>query len=522
MAATFTVSEVSSSLKSSPTPPQQLIPARGVVTLSGYGIAVRVNRAHLVLEDGVGLHRRHGRFARVGHGLRRVVVISADGFVSLAALRWLTDQKIAFIMLDRNGGQIMSAGPSGTRDARLRRAQSVSVLTGAALPIAHGLIAEKLRGQEDLVRQVFQNNDAAQAIAVRREAVASALTVADLRMIESRAALTYWTCWRSVRVVFPVNERTRVPEHWQMFGVRISPLTGSPRVAVNPANAILNFLYAMLEGEARLAAIAVGLDPGLGLMHADMPTRDSLACDLMEAVRPQVDAYVLRWLTQHTLRREWFFEERNGNCRLMASFVERLSETAPTWARAIAPVAERVAKGLWATMRKPAGWREPTTPLTQRHRRTAKRQQEPLPPAIEPAKPPRVCQDCGTGMKSGERRCRRCHRQSLRTQMAMIAEKGRQTSQLPQARSKHSRSKRRQDEATAAWDPSTQPAWLTERVVVERVLPRLRELTAHAIASNLDISTSYAAILKRGIYRPHPRHWRVLAGLAGIDEQSNS
>jgi hypothetical protein len=41
---------------------------------------------------------------------------------------------------------------------------------------------------------------------------------------------------------------------------RISPLTASPRLAVNPPNAMLNYLYAVLESESRLALAALGLD----------------------------------------------------------------------------------------------------------------------------------------------------------------------------------------------------------------------------------------------------------------------
>jgi len=96
---------------------------------------------------------------------------------------------------------------------------------------------------------------------------------------------------------------------------------------------MLNYLYAILEAEARLAAAALGLDPGIGLMHVDSPARDSLACDLMEPVRPQVDAYVLDWISREPIRRDWFFEQRDGNCRLMASFAVRLSETAAMWGR---------------------------------------------------------------------------------------------------------------------------------------------------------------------------------------------
>ena len=87
--------------------------------------------------------------------------------------------------------------------------------------------------------------------------------------------------------MFPRSDLKRVPDHWLMFGTRQSPLSGSPRLAVNPPNAILNYLYAVLESEARLAAAALGLDPGLGMVHVDTKARDSLACDLMEPIRPR-------------------------------------------------------------------------------------------------------------------------------------------------------------------------------------------------------------------------------------------
>jgi len=85
----------------------------------------------------------------------------------------------------------------------------------------------------------------------------------------------------------------RVPDHWRNFGSCISPLTGSPRLAANPPNAILNYLYALLEAEARGAASAMGLDASLGVLHSDTPHRDSLALDLLEPARAQVDSYVI-------------------------------------------------------------------------------------------------------------------------------------------------------------------------------------------------------------------------------------
>jgi CRISPR-associated protein Cas1 len=58
----------------------------------------------------------------------------------------------------------------------------------------------------------------------------------------------------------------------------------------------------VVEAEARLAALAVGCDPGLGLLHADLRSRDSLACDLMEPVRSAVDAFVFETLSSRVFR----------------------------------------------------------------------------------------------------------------------------------------------------------------------------------------------------------------------------
>ena len=97
-----------------------------------------------------------------------------------------------------------------------------------------------------------------------------------------------------------------------------SLLVASPRRAVNPANALLNYLYSLLEAEARLALLAVGCDLGFSVIHAEQPYRDSFALDLMEPARPHVDAFVLDLLKSHTFDRSDFFEMRDGGCRLDA------------------------------------------------------------------------------------------------------------------------------------------------------------------------------------------------------------
>ena len=126
-------------------------PRHGVLTIFGYGIQVRVDRGHLTLKDGIADERRTIRLSRVNHGLKRLVMIGSDGFVTLEALRWLADQSAAFVMFDRRGKVLMVTGPVASSDAKLRRAQALALSNGTALKISKELISQKLAGQSTLV-----------------------------------------------------------------------------------------------------------------------------------------------------------------------------------------------------------------------------------------------------------------------------------------------------------------------------------------------------------------------------------
>ena len=306
-----------------------------------------------------------------------------------------------------------------------------------------------------------------------------------------------------------VKGEIRAPKLRQCSG------TGSPRLAANPANAILNYLYALLESEARRAAASLGLDPGLGVLHVDASNRDSLALDILEPIRAQVDAYVIDWITRQPLRREWFYEVTDGNCRLMGSFAKQLSETAQTWARAVAPVAEWVGQALWSSAGKSArkGPNLPTR-LTQRHRsegrgNTFQVQMNPTP------RHEKICEVCGTeGVKN--RYCKSCAVEVSRENMAQVALIG-------QARPKTQRVKARISKAISDhavtntwWDPKSLPSWLNEECYVQRIQPLLKGKKVREIAEAIQVSQPYAAFIRSGRPRPHPRHWESLTRLVGV------
>jgi CRISPR-associated endonuclease Cas1 len=491
----------------------------GVLAITGYGLKVLVQSGHLCTDDGFGPERRIIRLPRVGHGLKRLVCISEDGFITLSALKWLADQQASFIMLDRIGKVLLVTGPTAPSDARLRRAQALSHQSGAALEIMRGLIGAKLNGQEELVRDKLKNSASADVIAKLQDGLFSAESLDTVAHVEAQAAYSYWAAWSNVPITFPRQDVKRVPQHWSVFGTRKSILTGSPRLATNPPNAILNYCYALLESESRLAAATLGMDPGMGLLHVDTPARDSLACDIMEAVRPSVDAWLLDWITREPLRRSDFVEEKNGNCRLVPGFAAKLTETAHTWGKLVAPWAEYVARKLWATTSRSKTREGMPTRLTQQHRREAKGSLAPT--AIVSPQPDRVCRGCGKSIRAGRSDCGKCAVEGATERLIVAAQIGRISGHTPQALAKEGRTQRQHAKARSAWDASSQPSWLTAEFYSNKIQPMLANASTSAIARRIGISRWYAGRIRQG-YRPHPRHWKALAELVGVGQITNS
>jgi len=440
-------------------------------------------------------------------------MIGSDGFITLEALRWLAEQDASFVMLDRDGSVLVTTGPVRPSDAKLRRAQALAHSSGVALHISRELISRKLVAQEEVARNKLLDTSTADTIARFRADLPSADSFSTIRLIESQAARAYWSSWSTLPINFPKNQLPRVPAHWLRFGARVSPLTGSPRLACNPPNAILNFLYSLLEAEARLSAASLGLDPGLGVLHVDTANRDSLACDLMEPCRAAVDAYLLDWITKQLLNREWFSEQRDGNCRLLADFAARLSETAHIWRRHVAPVAEWVARALWSTIRRPDT--AFATRLTQNNKRAAKGSPTQLPYKRVPLQQ-NVCANCGRPIEKDCIHCGDCAQNNSTASLIDGARLGRVAAQSSTARERRKETKRRHDQARRSWYPSDQPAWLNDETYKNEIQPRLASATLSGIASAIGVSIPYASDIRKGRRRPHPRHWRALAELVGI------
>ena len=214
------------------------------------------------------------------------------------------------------------------------------------------------------------------------------------------------------------------------------------------------------------------------------------------------------------MRREWFFEQRDGNCRLMGEFAQQLSETSKAWGDAVAPCAERCARILWSAVTRPSDVRFNTTPLTQARRRAAKgagavSASNPVP------SPPALCQQCGKPIRRGTASCSACSKVNSREALLRAGQKGRIAAQQPQVLTRLGEKQRSHRLAELAWRLEDKPAWLDETVYSTQVHRKLASCPISTIAMTLGISLPYAADIRAGRRRPHPRHWLALAKLGG-------
>ena len=189
----------------------------------------------------------------------------------------------------------------------------------------------------------------------------------ELRSAESIAGRQYWQSFAHVPIHFDHRWRSEVPEHWHRAGPRTSPVDPKrPRQAGTPAHAILNYLYAIAQTEATIAAQRMGFDPTLGLMHTDKRYRPSLASDLMEPVRPVADRIAFELLRDREFSRGEVVETRQGVCRLGSGLARELGQYSPPLREAVGPHAERLARELLeGPGSSDTAYAEETTPCQQ-------------------------------------------------------------------------------------------------------------------------------------------------------------
>ncbi len=503
----------------------------GTLVLWGCGVSVRVERRHLVVSDGVGVLRRTARYAKAPARLKRLVIIrETAGSVTLDAMEWLRDTGATLVVLGRDGRIHGTAGSRRLDDAKLRRAQAIAPVSGADLTITRYLLGLKVERQADVLRSLAHVDASfSEALCAMAERIRGAERIAVALEAEADAAAIYWATLGPSSLSFVTSDLPRIPAHWRTLAQRGSLLTGSPRRAVNPANATLNYLYALLEAQTTLALEAAGLDAGLGCFHVDVAGRPSFALDVMEAARPLVDTIALSLFASRRFAFRDAVEQRDGSCRLAPSLAVTLAKLTPRLFAFVAPVIEQVIRLLEGAPSATNSARITTpvpTVLTQARRRIA-RPNTLRRSNAEPLEAKR-CRDCGTALEPDGTRssrwrrvCAACSSRGRPAILTEFARAGQRT--LAQRRAEgvdpaHGGAAARARGASNAAHQRAVAEFVDDgslRAIdfARDVAPGLAALPLRAIADATGLSQAYCSKMRAGKCMPHRRHWQALVAL---------
>jgi CRISPR-associated endonuclease Cas1 len=138
-----------------------------------------------------------------------------------------------------------------------------------------------------------------------------------LLQAEAVAAVNYWSQWQ-----FSLKYHPRGwPSSWCNFDGRASAISHGPEHSTHPANSILNYVYSVAAGLCVRSLFAAGFDPGIGYLHLDREGRYSLAYDLLELLRADIDNSMLPWIASQKWRRADFPVTTTGIVRCHPNLV---------------------------------------------------------------------------------------------------------------------------------------------------------------------------------------------------------
>jgi CRISPR-associated protein Cas1 len=246
------------------------------------------------------------------HSIENIVCF---GFKALtpALMGYCTENNIGISYLSENGKFLARVYGAQQGNVLLRKMQyAISDNELMSLKIARPIIGAKVSNYRNLLLRHIRNHpdapdiksicSASDNMGRRLMNIGNAESLDELRGYEGECASLYFSVLSSLVTAqqedFIFTQRTKRP-----------PL--------DPANALLSFLYAILVNDVRSALETVGLDPQVGFLHQLRPGRPSLALDVMEEFRAYLgDRIMLNLINLRQVTKNDFEIRESGEVRI--------------------------------------------------------------------------------------------------------------------------------------------------------------------------------------------------------------
>ena len=256
------------------------------------------------------------------------VVIQSQVTLDSRLLGTLGQHGIGVTIMHGRAGQrrLQMLGP-GHNDARRRLAQyQLWQNAERRLTWSRQLVQAKITSQQNFLQSALARrpdlryplSKAMTGLASLGPSLNGAMSMNGLRGLEGSASAMYFTGYQ------------------HLFADSLGFTGRNRRPPRDPVNACLSLTYTLIHNEAVRACHGAGLDPLLGFYHEPAYGRQSLACDVIELLRPRIDRWVWGIFRQRLLSGNHFSREE-PRCLLTKSgrqtFFEQYEACAGPWRR---------------------------------------------------------------------------------------------------------------------------------------------------------------------------------------------
>jgi CRISPR-associated protein Cas1 len=295
------------------------------VLILGPCAALRVRRGALDIEHGTGEGKQAIRID-VDDSKPHTILFDGHGeFLTGEALRWCARYGIGLILPDGPSRMMtflhsaLEAEGNGIPDTSpaMVRAQCATDSLGAARELVRAKIERELEAiAPSLSARLCR-------LAEWETKIGATHTVAELLIVEAKAAADYWRSFASCGL--REAKGGNLPRTWLRFANRQkgAGFLGSKN-ASHPINAMLNYAYVVEAGRLAKALAARGLALQIGFLHSDKTGRNSLVWDAIEPLRPIIDARVFRYIESREFKRRDFVQTSATTYRLEREIITDL------------------------------------------------------------------------------------------------------------------------------------------------------------------------------------------------------
>jgi CRISPR/Cas system-associated endonuclease Cas1 len=280
---------------------------RRVVVL-GPDAALRVRNGALDIEHGPVAERIRLK-VDIDDDLPCAILFDGRGeFMTGEAVRWCTRRGIGLVLPDGPGCTVtiahsaLEASDGETlRDVgpAIIRAQCAADPVQVAREIVRVKIAADAKGiGPRLTAQGF-------GVARYEAQLATARSVAEIMVIEAKAAAAYWRSQRDLGLV--ERKGGNLPRTWLRFANRGkgAEFLGNKH-ASHPISAMINYCVVVEAGRLARAIAGEGMALQIGFLHGYKHGRNSLVWDCIEPLRAKINARVFAFIAAHEFGRSDF------------------------------------------------------------------------------------------------------------------------------------------------------------------------------------------------------------------------